>query len=136
PAPRRREDEPAARPPARQQMQDEAASPAPRLSSFKCSTISRRCLQIFEGHRSVRLRHPESKELPRSRGEKTDEPDLIYLEATTPALPFGRLSNSACSVASVDTSATPSTRAGRKWRWNAVTTSIVGPSYFPLIGMP
>ena len=32
--------------------------------------------------------------------------------------------------------ARPSTRAGRKWRWKAVTTSMVGPSYLPVIGTP
>ena len=40
----------------------------------------------------------------------------------------GRVSISARSVSSVDGSATPSTRAGRKWRWKAVTTSRVASS--------
>ena len=33
-----------------------------------------------------------------------------------------------CSVARVDSSQTPSTRSGRKWRWNAVTTAWVAES--------
>jgi hypothetical protein len=36
--------------------------------------------------------------------------------------------NNRCNVANVDRSAMPSTRAGRKWRWNAVTISAVGVS--------
>ena len=32
-----------------------------------------------------------------------------------------RVASKLCSVARVDSSATPSTRSGRKWRWNAVT---------------
>jgi len=40
----------------------------------------------------------------------------------------GRVSISARSVSSVDGSAIPSTRAGRKWRWKAVTTSRVASS--------
>ena len=44
------------------------------------------------------------------------------------ASPRGTLMSSASSVSSVERSATPSTRSGRKWRWNAVTTSIVGTS--------
>jgi hypothetical protein len=40
----------------------------------------------------------------------------------------GRVSSSARSVSIVDASARPSTRAGRKWRWNAVTTCCVASS--------
>jgi hypothetical protein len=39
-----------------------------------------------------------------------------------------RWSSSSCKVARVDASLTPSTRSGRKWRWNAVTTSWVAES--------
>ena len=39
-----------------------------------------------------------------------------------------RSDTSALSVVSVETSSTPSTRAGRKWRWNAATASRVVPS--------
>ena len=48
----------------------------------------------------------------------------------------GRLSSSACRVVSVEWSVTPSTRSGRKCRWNAVTTSMVVASYCPLGSMP
>ena len=40
----------------------------------------------------------------------------------------GRVSASARSVSWVEASAMPSTRAGRKWRWNAVTTTRVASS--------
>ena len=40
----------------------------------------------------------------------------------------GWLASSACRVWRVEGSAMPSTLAGRKWRWNAVTTSRVGTS--------
>jgi hypothetical protein len=40
----------------------------------------------------------------------------------------GRVSSRARSVSIVDASARPSTRAWRKWRWNAVTTSNVASS--------
>lgn len=48
----------------------------------------------------------------------------------------GTLSSSARRVARVDMSAVPSTRSGRKWRWNAATTSAVAESYWPVRGTP
>jgi hypothetical protein len=61
--------------------------------------------------------------------------DFVCLAATAMAS-AGKLASSDCNVVNVEWSATPSTRAGRKWRWKAVTTSMVVPSYFPLIGTP
>ena len=58
-----------------------------------------------------------------------------YFAATT-AASEGKLPSSDCSVISVEWSATPSTRAGRKWRWKAATTSMVAVSYFPLVEIP
>ena len=40
----------------------------------------------------------------------------------------GRRAMSSCSVCSVERSAIPSTRSGRKWRWNAATASRVASS--------
>src|SRR5579872_983894 len=59
-----------------------------------------------------------------------------YIAVAVDAGSAGRLASSACKVTSVEWSATPSTRAGRKWRWKAVTTSMVALSYFPVIGTP
>jgi hypothetical protein len=39
-----------------------------------------------------------------------------------------RAASSASSTSQVEQSASPSTRAGRKWRWNAVTTAAVASS--------
>ncbi len=48
------------------------------------------------------------------------------LRRQTPARQvFARPSISAFSVATVEASASPSTRSGRKWRWNAATTARV-----------
>ena len=47
-----------------------------------------------------------------------------------------RARSSVRSVSTVDTSAMPSTRRGRKWRWNAVTTSWVTPSNWPVACTP
>ncbi len=49
---------------------------------------------------------------------------------------WGRLAISSSRVSSVEASATPSTRSGRKWRWKAVTISIVAASYWPFRGAP
>jgi hypothetical protein len=48
----------------------------------------------------------------------------------------GLVSTSARNVSSVEGSAMPSTRAGRKWRWNAVMTSRVASSKWPLSSTP
>src|SRR5258708_2330875 len=74
---------------------------------------------------------------PQERGEGAHRHrcEIDYFAATV-LTSAERLASSACKVVRVERSAMPSTRAGRKWRWNAVTTSMVGPSYFPLIGTP
>lgn len=45
-------------------------------------------------------------------------------------------SSSRASVSRVEVSAMPSTCAGRKWRWKAVTTIFVASSYSPVTSMP
>src|SRR5262245_45027077 len=47
-----------------------------------------------------------------------------------------RAASSLANVLRVEASAIPSTRAGRKWRWNAATTSRVCASQVPLAAMP
>src|SRR5262249_21216499 len=47
-----------------------------------------------------------------------------------------RAASSASSAPMVERSARPSTRARRKWRWNAVTTATVASSYTPVALIP
>ena len=66
---------------------------------------------------------PTDGEAMRAYAPRVKSRQLVVLVS-----PRGRLISSASNVSSVERSATPSTRSGRKWRWNAVTTSAVGPS--------
>ena len=47
-----------------------------------------------------------------------------------------RCASKSANVLRVEASQMPSTRCGRKWRWNAVTTSRVALSKMPLAAMP
>src|SRR5262245_44271135 len=49
---------------------------------------------------------------------------------------LGRAAARRSSVAMVDWSMRPSTLAGRKWRWNALTTNSVVPSTKPVGSIP
>src|SRR6266536_3968284 len=58
-------------------------------------------------------------------------PPALSLPWAGPAAYNSKPSNKCCGVTSVDPSAIPSTRAGRKRRWKACTTCCVGRSYLP-----
>ncbi len=62
------------------------------------------------------------------RGRRVKAAGLEALKRPYQASGAGRVSKSARSVSMVEASATPSTRAGRKWRWNAVITARVASS--------
>ena len=69
-----------------------------------------------------------SAEMRRLSGESLEVMPLeILAEADFPlwSAPHASPSISAFSVATVEASASPSTRSGRKWRWKAVTTARV-----------
>ena len=54
----------------------------------------------------------------------------------TDAVAAGSAAISRSSVSAHETSQTPSTRAGRKWRWNAITTYCVAMSNWPETSWP
>ena len=56
------------------------------------------------------------------RGRRVKAARVESVKSAFYASGAGRVSSSARSVSSVEASAMPSTRAGRKWRWKAVTT--------------